>query len=123
MGDGHDASGGVVRHGASEEDGPGTWEALPSPREVIGHAGSPPRISDGLAEDPRSKRLDCPDQALAVRDDVESHPGGGNDVEVEPGEADPCGPADSLEAAADKVERVLGREEPRLLPRNCRGVQ
>lgn len=48
-GDGRAASGGVVGHGALEEDGPGTWEALQSPRESNGPTGSPTRISDGPA--------------------------------------------------------------------------
>src|SRR5919204_2464719 len=34
MGEERDVSGGVFDHGTHEEDGPGTWEALASPRPI-----------------------------------------------------------------------------------------
>jgi hypothetical protein len=40
MGEGRRAPGGVIDHGTHEEDGPGTWEALVSPREESGIAES-----------------------------------------------------------------------------------
>jgi len=43
MGEERIVSGGVHDHGTQEEDGPGTWEALASPREVpvMRRAGDP----------------------------------------------------------------------------------
>ncbi len=43
MGEEGIVSGGVFDHGTHEEDGPGTWEALVSPREqpVMRRAGDP----------------------------------------------------------------------------------
>jgi hypothetical protein len=43
MGEEGIVSGGVFDHGTQEEDGPGTWEALASPREqpVMRRAGDP----------------------------------------------------------------------------------
>jgi len=40
MGEGRSAPGGIFDHGTQEEDGPGTWEALVSPREYTGVAES-----------------------------------------------------------------------------------
>ena len=40
MGEEGIVSGGVFDHGTHEEDGPGTWEALASPREKTGDAES-----------------------------------------------------------------------------------
>ena len=39
-GEGRSAPGGVFDHGTYEEDGPGTWEALVSPREKFGFTES-----------------------------------------------------------------------------------
>ena len=51
MGEERVVSGGVFDHGTDEEDGPGTWEALASPRPipVLRRAGDPSPTHDTLA--------------------------------------------------------------------------
>jgi len=58
-------SGGVFDHGTDEEDGPGTWEALASPRPipVLRRAGDPSPTHDTLV----SARVVGTEQALASR--------------------------------------------------------
>ena len=50
MGEERPVSGGVFDHGTYEEDGPGTWEALSSPRPipVLRRAGDPSPTHDTL---------------------------------------------------------------------------
>ena len=67
VGEERPVSGGVFDHGTYEEDGPGTWEALASPRliPVLRRAGDPSPTHDTLGER-TCRRPQGTEQALRI---------------------------------------------------------